>query len=263
MLRNSSFILGFVLLVICFAFVQDDTKTIVHAYDFSAVDKLGNIYLIKNDEIEKYKDGVASKRYSRKGFGNITAVDASNALRILLFYKNANKIVFLDNQLSEKSEVIDLFKLQTINAKVVCNSSNNQFWVFDVNNAELIKVGSDLTIASRTGNLNNQMEDAISPSMLKEINNLVYLVDVKLGIFVFDYFGTLIKKIPLLDVQHFEVVNDAIYYANTKKEIWQYDMQSFDSKKIEACIDCQRIYYDTPYIVLEKKDTLIYKLSKQ
>jgi hypothetical protein len=244
-------------------FKMDGEKIIVKQNDYSVVDRLGNIYLIHNDEIEKYKEGVAIKKYSRKQFGNITHVDASNAMRILLFYKNTNKIIFLDNQMSENSDVIDLFKLLTVTATSVCNSSNNQFWVYDANNAELLKITNDLTISTRTGNLNNQMDEKINPSILKEINNQLYVIDKKLGVFVFDYFGTLIKKIPLKGIEKFEVINDYIVFTDPNKDLFQYHLISFEMQKIDSCHTCKTIYYNYPYIVKENKDTLTYKTYNQ
>jgi uncharacterized protein (DUF2384 family) len=245
------------------AFKLDGDKMIIQQNDYSVVDKLGNIYLIRNDEIEKYKEGVPIKKYSRKQYGNITHVDASNAIRIMLFYKNANKIIFLDNQMSENSDIIDLFKLLTVTATAVCNSSNNQFWVFDANNAELLKISNDLAISSRTGNLNNQMDEKINPSTLKEINNQLYLSDKTHGVFVFDYFGTLIKKIPIKGVEKFDVVNDYIIFSNKKNELFRYHLLSFETQKIDSCIPCKAIYYNYPYIIKEHKDTLIYKTYNQ
>jgi hypothetical protein len=255
----STLLIAFMLL----ALKLDGVKMIIKQNDYSVVDRLGNIYLIHNDEIEKYKEGVAIKKYSRKQFGNITNVDASNAMRIMLFYKNTNKIIFLDNQMSENSGVIDLFKLLTVTATAVCNSSNNQFWVYDANNAELLKITNDLAINTRTGNLNNQMDEKINPSIIKEINNQLYLIDKKLGVFVFDYFGTLIKKIPIKGIEKFEVSNDYMLFSNQNKDLFQYHLLSFETQKIDSCRTCKAIYYNYPYIIKENNDTLTYKTYNQ
>jgi hypothetical protein len=240
-------------------FISEDPKVIIKKNDYSVVDKLGNIFVIRKDEIDKYKESGLIKKYSRKAFGNISYVDASNALRILLFYKNANKIIFLDNLLSENSEVLDLYKLQGINASVVCNSSNNQFWLFDMNNSELLKINNDLSISLRTGNLRAQIDDEISPVIIKEINNQLYLVDKKLGVFIFDYFGTMIKKLPLFNIKNLYLHNDVLIYTNDENLLFQYDMMSFDIQKIDSCKSCKSVYYSYPYIIKEKGDSIIYK----
>ncbi len=253
----------FIILCLFCSFKYNNPIVILKQNDYSVVDRLGNLYLINKDEIEKYKDGVAIKKFSRKTYGRINNVDASNAMRILLFYKNANKIIFLDNQLSENSDVLDLFKLPSITVSEVCNSSNNQFWVFDANNAELLKIGLDLSISLRTGNLNNQINESITPIQIKEVNNQLFLLDQTLGIFVFDYFGTLIKKIPLFGVKNFDVGNTALFYTDRNNTIHRYDFLSFESTKIDSCFRCKNIYYNYPYIVKSIQDSTIYKSSIQ
>lgn len=55
----------FTLLIIAcpiFSFTLDNPVTILKQNDYSVIDKLGNVYLINKDEIEKYKDGIAIKK---------------------------------------------------------------------------------------------------------------------------------------------------------------------------------------------------------
>ncbi|UPT66170.1 MAG: hypothetical protein M0D57_17035 [Sphingobacteriales bacterium JAD_PAG50586_3] len=60
------------------------------------VDKLDNVYVINDNEIFKYKpDGKLFNRYSNKSLGKVTMIDVSNPLKILLFYKDFSRIVYL------------------------------------------------------------------------------------------------------------------------------------------------------------------------
>ncbi len=256
-------ILFFIPLLSLLGLSFDNPKMIIKQNDYSVVDKLGNLYLINKDEIEKYKDGIAIKKYSKKTFGRISSVDASNAMRILLFYKNANKVIFLDNQLSENSDALDLFRLPSITVSAVCNSSNNQFWVFDANNAELLKISTDLSISLRTGNLNNQINEKITPILIKEVNNQLYLLDQTLGLFVFDYFGTLIKKIPLFGLKNFNADNTGLFYTDRNNYIYRYDFLSFEREKIDSCFNCKIFYFSYPYLIKHIQDTVSYKSSIQ
>ena len=77
--------------------------------DYFTSDNLGNAYLIKGHEIFKYlPNGKLFNRYSNLMLGNITSVDATNPLKLLLFYRDFSKIQFLDNQLAENRGVISL-----------------------------------------------------------------------------------------------------------------------------------------------------------
>ncbi|MBK7816510.1 MAG: hypothetical protein IPJ60_02495 [Sphingobacteriaceae bacterium] len=84
---------------------QNDTKPqiIKKAHDYFTVDNLGNVFFIKENEMVKHlANGNYFNRYSNLKLGNITSVDATNALRIMLFYKDYQQLVFVDNQLTQK-----------------------------------------------------------------------------------------------------------------------------------------------------------------
>jgi hypothetical protein len=244
-------------LILLLAFQTDRHYTIISSHEIAISDKLGNIYVVKKDELIKYKDGLAIKVFSKKTLGPISSLDVSNPLRLLLFYKNSNKITFLDNQLSENSGIIDLFQLLNVSPLLLCNSSNNQFWLFDQNNTELLKVKLDLSISNRTGNLNNQIESNINPNAMREINNQLFLNDPSKGVFIFDYFGTLIKKIPIKNVAQFDVVNNELIYSVLKqKQLYKYNMKSFETSPIDSCMSCDRIYFTFPYSFQELGDSL-------
>src|ERR1700739_3471195 len=69
--------------------------------DFFTTDNQSNIYIVKGNELTKYNtSGKLLYKYSNKNLGNIDFVDASNMLRLLVFYKNFLQVVFLDNTLS-------------------------------------------------------------------------------------------------------------------------------------------------------------------
>src|ERR1700758_1020117 len=112
MVNNQLYKLGFILLLLfCFSFTTDDTLktlyTIKSKADFFTTDNFGNTYLIKAEEIRKYTaTGDLLKIYSNKNLGKITSVDASNSLRLLVFYKDFASIAILDDQLSQNSDII-------------------------------------------------------------------------------------------------------------------------------------------------------------
>ena len=82
--------------------------------------------MINNDEIIKYNvDGVLQKKFSTKRYGKIDFVDAMNPLKVLVYYKDFQQILFLDNQLTASSNMISLESLGHEQSSLVCSSSNN------------------------------------------------------------------------------------------------------------------------------------------
>ena len=108
--------------------------------DFFNADNIGNIYTIKEDELMKFlPSGKFFARYSNLKLGNITSLDATNPLKLVLYYRDFQQIVFLDNQLSVNSENVSLEKLGYEQTDLVCASANNSFWIYNKQNNELIR----------------------------------------------------------------------------------------------------------------------------
>ena len=82
----------------CSSFMQkSEPKPLVLKvkFDFFTTDNIGNIYAVKEDELMKYlPSGRFFARYSNLKLGSITAVDATNPLKIVLYYRDFQQIVF-------------------------------------------------------------------------------------------------------------------------------------------------------------------------
>jgi len=74
------------------------------------------------------------KRYSNKRFGTITSIDCTNPLKMLVYYKDFQQLVFLDNQLTQNSEAISLEDLGYEQTDLICTSMNNSFWLYNKQN---------------------------------------------------------------------------------------------------------------------------------
>lgn len=193
------------------------------------IDSFGNIYVVNDNEIIKYNSsGVLQKNFSNKRFGKIDFVDAMNPLKILVYYKDFQQILFLDNQLTETSATISVETLGYEQTSLVCSSSNNSFWLYDKQNNELSRFNSELKSLVKTGNLNRILDLDTKPNFMQEHNNYLYLNCPNEGVLVFDIYGTFYKTIPLKKLLEFNVVNgDLFYYEN--KTLKQYQTKTFNT----------------------------------
>src|SRR3712207_4895040 len=133
-----------IILVVCAAFTQFQfTAHIPARVNSFTTDNLGNVYLVKGDLLEKYDaQGKLFKTFSNKTLGKITSVDASNPLKLVVFYKEFNQVLFLDNMLSQSSEILQLNQLLPGQITLVSNSHNNGLWLFDSSTGSLIRFDS-------------------------------------------------------------------------------------------------------------------------
>ncbi len=202
--------------------------------DFFTTDNQSNVYVVKGNELKKYnKAGKLLYKYSNKNFGNIDFVDASNMLRLLLFYKNFLQVVFLDNTLSLDGEPVSIDNMELQQTQLVCTSFNNGIWLYDQQNLEVVRIAKTLEKTIQTGNLSLLLNITLRPNNLLEYDNKVYLNNPSTGILIFDIYGTYYKTIPIKDLQRFQPITDWVYYIDDKK-IKAYNTKTTEEKFFES-----------------------------
>jgi hypothetical protein len=184
--------------------------------------------VVKESELDKYLvNGKLFAHYSNLKLGNITAIDATNPLKLLLYYHDFQQIVFLDNQLTVNSEPISLEALGYEQSDLVCASANNSFWIYNKQNNELVRFNENSKKIAATGNLKQILQVELKPNFMKEYNGFLFLNSPETGIFVFDIFGTFNKIISLKDLKRFDINSDIIYYQKDSS-FCSYNYRSFD-----------------------------------
>jgi hypothetical protein len=175
--------------------------------DFT-VDNLGNIFLLDSSNLLKKitanGDSVAVYNDVRR-YGKVYSIDAANPLKIILYYRDFATIVVLDRLLNVRT-TIDLRQLQIYQAKAVCQSYDNAYWVYDEGEAKLKRIGDDGSLIEQSGDFRLQLNEAPSPAVIADHNRQVYLYDSSRGVLIFDYFGTLKNKLAFTGWQDFQLV---------------------------------------------------------
>lgn len=192
------------------------------------IDHFGNVYIYTSRVIDKYNSsGKLLYTYSITNSSSITSIDVVNPLRILVFLKDINQLLFLDNTLSETGIVLNLNTIELPLTTLVCNSSSKGFWLFDSQNIELIHLSNSLETLSKSGNLALVLQRDLNVIGMKEFNNEVYLLSES-SILVFDIFGTYSKEIPFACAQCVFTEN-AIYSCDTLLSSYQFKSRQVDT----------------------------------
>ena len=201
--------------------------------DFFTSDNQSNVYVVKANELFKYdKKGRLLYKYSNKNLGNISYVDASNMLRILLFYKDFLQVVFLDNTLSANGETVSFDKIGFQQAQLVCSSHNNSMWIYDQQNFSLIRLDRNLEQIQQTNNLNALLSDTLQPISILEYDNRVFLNNPRSGILIFDIYGTYYKTLPIKNAIQFQPIADWVYFREDKK-VKAYNIKTTEEKEFD------------------------------
>lgn len=222
------------LLLLSLVTTAQDDSTFIHVktitgdiVDFT-VDNLDNVYIINSmnqvRKIDMRGDSVAAYNDVRK-FGKATQVDASNPLKVLLYYKDFTTAVMLDRFLNLRNS-IDLRKQNIFQVKAIGQSYDNRIWVFDELESKLKKLDEDGKLMQETPDFRLLLGKSISPVKIFDENKYVYLYDSTNGIYVFDYFGALKNNILIQRWQNLKVTGKFIY-GSKGDTLYRYDITTF------------------------------------
>lgn len=216
------------------SFAQDLLKTIpTTRASFISTDEMGNVYLVREDNalIRYDNNGDSTGNFRSIQNGELQSIDATNPLRILLYYSNFSKVLLLDRMLSVKNE-LDLKKLQIYNAPAVGMSTDGKIWVYDYVNARLKKFDDQLNITNTGNDMRQESQTVPRPTALIERDGKVYMSDPQNGIYTFDRFASYINTLEISGVKKdLQVFGVQLVYQKGDSLI-SYDMQTLNQKVI-------------------------------
>jgi hypothetical protein len=191
--------------------------------DFT-VDALNNVYLLdKNGQLKKRSangDSMGVFNEVRK-FGKLSSIDVSNPLKTLLFYRDFSTLVALDRFLGRRN-TLDLRKMGLYQVKAVSLAYDNGYWVYDELEARVKHLGENGDLQDQFTDLRLLFDAVPAPVRIVDQNKYLYLYDPAKGFFIFDYYGSFRRKIPLVGWKDFTVIN-SLLYGYDETNIYRYD----------------------------------------
>jgi hypothetical protein len=196
-------------------------------------DELQNLYLIKNEVLEKYDaNGSFLYSYSDNTLGPISFVDAADPMKPLVFYKAFAEFVVLDNTLTISGPPVPLQNYGYEQVTLSCMSYDQGYWFYNPANFELVHMTStDIAVNKTTGNISQLLGITLHPNYLLEQNNKVFLNDPETGILVFDVYGAYYKTLPIKGLNQFQVSGEKVIYLEGKK-IKTYNFKTLEDETV-------------------------------
>ncbi len=211
-----------------------------------STDASKNIYVIRDQVIEKYTNGIPTLKQSFKTLGSVSIIDASNTLKIALFSEEQQQICFVDNALALQNDCFSLADLGINWATAFCVSSQpDRFWVYDEVNSELDLISKDKQLSQRIQNLGGLLKIS-DVRKIVEKNNQLFILDGPNRCIQLDQFGSLIADYTLDTGKTFAVTEEGIFWFDDRN-IAQYKL--FQSPEI-----MDKIIFTSPEYIEEKID---------
>jgi hypothetical protein len=237
----------------------DSLRTLPTEVKYFTVDNLGFIYVVKADNsIEKWSEGgQLVNQANNKIYGKLFSIDVSNPFEIYLYYKDVNKIIFTDNQLTIRG-TIDLNGAEQIQASAIARSFDNGFWAFDLSDLNLKKFTKSVKLQQQSGNVLQIANANFEPTKILDKESKVLVYNDSTGFEVFDNFANHLKTIPLLGVVSWQFNNNKLYYLNAEG-IFVYDFFTLQHQSLinKSAVDCFNFYLQNDLLYLQKKNQII------
>jgi hypothetical protein len=210
------------------------------------LDPFARIYLVKGHVLVKLDENNKELyQYSSPLSGDIAHVDVSNPLKILVFYKESNQLVFLDKQLSPVQEPVSLDDLGFFTPLSVCSSSLGGFWVLSGESGRLAHVDNHLRITRESHSFKSLFPG--ETYQMLEKNHHVYIGIPDKKILAFNHLGQLSNEWPLPVQTQFQARKNRLIFPVENKVV------VFDQNLLEKNVILERKDYIYKSYILQEK----------
>ena len=209
-------------------------KTIRGKFSYFTVDNLDNVYLITTtNQFKKINSNGDSAGVFNdvKRYGNISLVDVTNPLKILLYYKNFATVVVLDRFLNVRN-TINFRKQNIFSVQSIAASYDNYLWLFDEQDYKLKKIDDDGRLMQESTDFRMLFDSVPAPTQLIDKENFVYLYDTAKGFYIFDYYGAFKNRLPFLNWSDI-AVSDKNIYGFHNQHLYSYQLNSLTLKEYQ------------------------------
>jgi hypothetical protein len=230
------------------------------------LDNLGNLFIVtpKNEVLKFNPQGKFLWNYTNKTFGEVSQIDVTDPLRVILYYEGYQQIVVLNNNLSEISK-FTFNQNQNQQITLIASANNNGFWVYDQLNRELRKLTNNFIDDLKSGNIYQRNGFDMQANFMLTDDQYIYVNDQKEGVRIFDRFGNFFKTAVIYPKNNFEVNDDEIYFmkdsALMKYNINTYQLSKIDLPIKESFIDATLRF--SRLVILREKDITLWAVKNK
>jgi hypothetical protein len=196
---------------------QEGSWKLLHVYeskDIDAwdVDPMGKLIIAERDILVKLDTSFSVQfTQSKKQLGEVEQLDAAHSLKTLVFSEVQQYVSFVDNTLTFQEGIKDLSDYNVAYAtNVGYSNQTNRFWVYDGDNSQLLLIDETGNQISKINNL-SAITGGMQPQDLFERNNELLLFYEDIGVFFFDYYGSLISHFPIDNASAVHFTKDYLF----------------------------------------------------
>lgn len=188
-------------------------RTLEVSASFASSDNFSNIYVVTSDNALLKFDSVGRQvaMYTNNRLGTAAMVDASNPLKILVWYPDFQTVVWLDRTLNEMGR-LNFSQAELYSVRCVAMAFDGNIWAFDDAISKLVKLNLEGMVLLESQALNVNFPRRFSATRLRDNGQRVYLNDPANGLCTLDQYANLEKVYNTFSIHDFEIVGDWLCY---------------------------------------------------
>jgi len=178
---------------------------------FIGADALHSIYYIKNEVFYKRSEEKIWS-YQNVNLGKLSSVDIGNPFKIILFYRDYNTVIVLDNNLNELTGAI---VLPVANYNLVGFASENDLWLYSMDDNLLKRFNyQNKNILLITQPLSFYQKNFLAEEIFSD-NQKVWLGGPQ-GILTFNQYASYLSFTETSDISNFIPLKDGFLYRKNE-----------------------------------------------
>ncbi len=185
---------------------------------FVTSDNLSNTYLVSPENaIEKYDTlGRKVAVFTNKRLGQAAFIDASNPLKILVWYPDFQTVLWLDRTLTEMGR-LSFSALGYYSVRCVAMAFDGNIWAFDDAISKAVKFGLDGSVLQESPPLNIYFPKRFSATRVRDSGQYVCLSDPAAGVCTLDQYANLQDVHSAMRIPDFELEGSWMFYLDKDK----------------------------------------------
>lgn len=200
---------------------------------FATGDNLGNLYFVTpSNALEKYgPDGRLLARYTNNRLGSVSAVDASNPMKVLAWFSDFRTAVFLDRSLTPLGE-LNLIQAGYPEVRTVASATDGNLWLYDEVAFKLRKLSPDGMQLYESQDLSLLADGRLQITCLRDDGARILAADPAKGLLWFDTYAQFFKEIALPGISDFQLTNDMVVFLKDGA-LQRYNLLTFQDNPLK------------------------------
>lgn len=189
------------------------------------VDPFNALFILQEETLLKYVAHKEAFQFSNSRLGQLSTIDASNPLTTLCFYEDYQVAVLLDRTLNPLTK-INLTDWGYANVTAICQSGNNELWIYDASAMQLILLSKDRGTPVKSFPFNLALHDNFSMKKMLVKDGVLYCLSTNGNLYTLSLIGEQLRVLVGNEqMVNFQFSENRLLLQNKKGNVYYYKSQ--------------------------------------